>query len=53
MKLGYLVKGFPGHPLHPPLTDATIGASLAAIFGHDDKEQRTVDATRAGTRALA
>jgi hypothetical protein len=39
MKLGYLVKGFPGHPLHPPLTDATIGASLAAIFGHDDKEQ--------------
>jgi len=34
MKLSYLVKGFPGHPLHPPLTDATIGAyTLAAIFG--------------------
>jgi uncharacterized membrane protein len=26
MKLSYLWKGFPGHPLHPPLTDATIGA---------------------------
>ena len=25
MKLSYLVKGLPGHPLHPPLTDATIG----------------------------
>lgn len=25
MKLSYLWKGFPGHPLHPPLTDATIG----------------------------
>ncbi len=25
-KPSYLVKGFPGHPLHPPLTDATIGA---------------------------
>jgi uncharacterized membrane protein len=26
MRLSYLWKGFPGHPLHPPLTDATIGA---------------------------
>src|ERR1044072_6465963 len=26
MRLPYLVRGFPGHPLHPPLTDATIGA---------------------------
>src|SRR5919201_6873273 len=25
MKLRYLVKGLPGHPLHPPLTDATLG----------------------------
>ncbi len=37
MKLSYLVKGFPGHPLHPPLTDATIGAYTAAtalgVFG--------------------
>ena len=26
MKLSYLVRGFPGHPAHPPLTDAAIGA---------------------------
>lgn len=36
MKLSYLVKGFPGHPLHPPLTDATIGiytvATAFAVF---------------------
>jgi len=33
MKLGYLVKGLPGHPLHPPLTDATIGAyTVAAVL---------------------
>jgi uncharacterized membrane protein len=34
MKLGYLVKGLPGHPLHPPLTDATIGIYTGAtVFG--------------------
>lgn len=34
MKLSYLLKGLPGHPLHPPLTDATIGAYTgAAAFG--------------------
>ena len=34
MKLSYLVKGFPGHPLHPPLTDATIGIyTFATIAG--------------------
>ena len=34
MNLGYLVKGLPGHPLHPPLTDATIGIYTAATaFG--------------------
>jgi uncharacterized membrane protein len=28
----FLVKGLPGHPLHPPLTDATIGAyTLATV----------------------
>ena len=36
MKLGYLVKGLPGHPLHPPLTDLTIGtysfATVAALL---------------------
>lgn len=30
MKLSYLVKGLPGHPTHPPLTDATIGVYTAA-----------------------
>ena len=40
MKLGYLIRGLPGHPLHPPLTDATIGiytfatiAALADVLG--------------------
>jgi len=32
MKPGYLLKGLPGHPLHPPLTDATIGAYTAATI---------------------
>jgi uncharacterized membrane protein len=30
MKLSYLWRGLPGHPLHPPLTDVTIGAYTAA-----------------------
>ena len=40
MKPTYLVRGLPGHPLHPPLTDATIGtytfataAGLADVLG--------------------
>jgi len=34
MKLRYLVKGLPGHPLHPPFTDATIGAyTVATVLG--------------------
>ena len=34
VKLGYLVRGLPGHPLHPPLTDATIGIYTGAtVFG--------------------
>jgi uncharacterized membrane protein len=34
MKPSYLIKGFPGHPLHPPLTDATIGTyTVATILG--------------------
>jgi uncharacterized membrane protein len=29
-----LVKGFPGHPIHPPLTDVTIGAyTVSAALG--------------------
>ena len=35
-KASYLIEGLPGHPLHPPLTDATIGiytfATLAAVL---------------------
>lgn len=36
MRASYLVKGLPGHPLHPPLTDLTIGtytfATVAAVL---------------------
>jgi uncharacterized membrane protein len=32
MKLSYLIRGLPGHPLHPPLTDVTIGSyTFAAV----------------------
>jgi uncharacterized membrane protein len=31
MKPSYLIKGFPGHPLHPPLTDATIGMYTLSV----------------------
>jgi uncharacterized membrane protein len=31
MKLSYLWHGLPGHPIHPPLTDATIGAYTASM----------------------
>jgi uncharacterized membrane protein len=30
LKPSYFLRGLPGHPLHPPLTDATIGAYTAA-----------------------
>lgn len=40
MNLSSLVRGLPGHPLHPPLTDATVGiytfatiAALADVLG--------------------
>jgi uncharacterized membrane protein len=34
MKLSYLLHGLPGHPIHPPLTDVTIGAyTFATIAG--------------------
>jgi uncharacterized membrane protein len=36
MKLAYLIRGLPGHPLHPPLTDLTIGtysfATIASVL---------------------
>ena len=31
MNFGFLLRGLPGHPLHPPLTDATIGAYTFAM----------------------
>jgi uncharacterized membrane protein len=31
MKLSYLWRGLPGHPIHPPLTDVTIGAYTFAL----------------------
>jgi uncharacterized membrane protein len=34
VKSSYLIKGLPGHPLHPPLTDVTIGLYTGATaFG--------------------
>jgi uncharacterized membrane protein len=34
VKLSYLIRGTPGHPLHPPLTDVTIGAyTVATVLG--------------------
>jgi len=37
VKASYLVRGTPGHPSHPPLTDATIGiytlATITAVLG--------------------
>jgi uncharacterized membrane protein len=30
MRPSYLVRGFPGHPIHPPMTDGAIGAYTAA-----------------------
>jgi len=30
MRLSYLIRGLPGHPIHPPLTDATIGIYTAS-----------------------
>jgi uncharacterized membrane protein len=44
VKLSYLVRGLPGHPLHPPLTDVTIGtytfATIAAILDVTNLVQR-------------
>ena len=49
MKLEYHYRGFPGHPLHPPLTDATIGiytfAMAAAVLSKVGiTEQKTAQA---------
>ena len=49
VKLEYLYRGFPGHPLHPPLTDATIGiytfAMVTAVLSKVGiSEQKTAQA---------
>jgi uncharacterized membrane protein len=37
MKLSYLWRGLPGHPIHPPLTDVTIGTyTFATVAGLAD-----------------
>jgi uncharacterized membrane protein len=48
MKLSFLVKGLPGHPLHPPLTDATIAIytgstvfSVLSVFGVSEGNMAT------------
>ena len=45
----WLLRGFPGHPLHPPLTDATIGAytfatamAVLSRLGVSDENTATV-----------
>lgn len=32
MKLSYLIRGLPGHPSHPPLTDVVIGVYTFAVI---------------------
>lgn len=45
MKLSYLWRGLPGHPIHPPLTDATIGMyTLATVAALADVLSITEDA---------
>ena len=49
MALDFLYRGTPGHPLHPPLTDATIGIyTFATIAGLMDVVGITKDAAANG-----
>ena len=49
MKLSYLLKGTPGHPSHPPLTDAVIGIfAFATIAGVADVTGISDDAATHG-----
>ena len=59
MNSGWLYRGTPGHPLHPPLTDATIGiytfATIAAVLskvGDRRAEGRAGLGARADRRAV-
>jgi uncharacterized membrane protein len=47
MKLSYLYRGTPGHPLHPPLTDVVIGAYTFALIA------AIADVTGASERSAA
>jgi uncharacterized membrane protein len=49
VRLSYLWRGLPGHPIHPPLTDATIGtytfaAVMAVVDGTGLAEQNAAKA---------
>jgi uncharacterized membrane protein len=49
VKLDFLYRGTPGHPLHPPLTDATIGAyTFATVAAVMDVVGITEDAAANG-----
>src|ERR1044072_9560417 len=54
MALVFLERGTPGHPLHPPLTDATIGtysfATVAAVLSKVGVAER--EGAQAWTLAL-
>ena len=54
MKLSYLWHGLPGHPIHPPLTDATVGiytfATIAAFMDVSGLLTRTAP-TAGGSRS--
>jgi hypothetical protein len=45
MKPSYLIKGFPGHLTHAPLTDATIGmyalAAILAVYARSGCRRKT------------
>ena len=44
MRLSYLVRGFPGHPLHPPLTDAYTTATVLGILAFAGAEKEEAEA---------
>jgi uncharacterized membrane protein len=49
MKLSYLYRGLPGHPIHPPLTDATIGTyTVATALAVADVTDISTNAAAAG-----
>jgi hypothetical protein len=51
MNLGYLARGTPDHPSHPPLMDATIGICALAAADLGRKRPRADSRARPGTYA--